>query len=362
MTKCENDIIRLKGNIVYSGSRTSTPMNFVEPTLFDDLSGYIDLIVSIDRGYIAESEKEFYKKLLSGEEMIVTNNVLHVKSPKAFVKYDKEYVKKEMVHLLDGNNYSPSPDFLILPDSDSIAIEKISSVTGVGSFEVFEYDCVFTTRARYRASFDKAWNPQLYKSSRSLGRCWDPKLLWDMLNYGDKIMVDNNSFMDLVCLKPYTVKEQLRYLGRHAMTDFRYEFTSSVSLLAEFLFDGKYREIIEKLEECRKVKEDDAEERYFNGKDFFSGPVFTRSPKEIDQKIIYAKIMFEGLQASKILLEKFRAIESRLNADSNLALGTIIAQKICLDPAMYVDDRRKYIADFAGRIIGGMIDVAELPD
>lgn len=356
MIKREDDFLRLKADVAYGGVSSAVPVHFMEPLPFDDEMALYNFTESLVGGRILDSLKNLYIRVFSGEEIAVEENRFHVRASRYFIEKDEVAAQKVMKRLLNGVNYSPRPDFTVNLDLDSLAIENLRPLVNYSSNDFIEFDGVVSSRVRYTASFDKTWNPSFYLSPKSLASCTIPKFVWDLLHHCDELVIKRNGRNQLICLVPRTIEYQLRMLGYAVLNDVKMNVTDEMKFLSEFLSDESEMVDLDKLKKCQKG----SALNVMHDESFLSKSALTFNMNDIECEIEYAKCMYEGLMTVKKLLRKYRSILAQKEHDMYVALGEIVARKVCLDPLLYIDDDRRYISDFARNLISGNIEVDQV--
>lgn len=145
-------------------------------------------------------------------------------------------------------------------------------------------------------------------------------------------------------------------LGYAVLNDVKMNVTDEMKFLSEFLSDESEMVDLDKLKKCQKG----SALNVMHDESFLSKSALTFNMNDIECEIEYAKCMYEGLMTVKKLLRKYRSILAQKEHDMYVALGEIVARKVCLDPLLYIDDDRRYISDFARNLISGNIEVDQV--
>lgn len=354
------------------GQNPALKRNLLKMKFKDEFQNYLEfqclrrVLENFSKEPFVAAEHPRWIAFLKGESLIVLNNVIHVKTNESFLECTQDNLEKSARALLE--TWMSFPNIFLqvksleggrldhFADLDHVRVTRLRKGKDGG----FSFTIVFDAKVKLNFTLDQNWNPDDYREPMDFGRYPRIKLVWDLLNYNEKFRIERRNYMLYPCLNPTSWNEYIEWINFLAVGKEGNNFMNTMRLLSEFSTDGEFEESLKKLEKFQKGK-------YLYGVQ--SPSLFSRNIREIGRTSLEFEIanvqdLLDGLYAANGILHRYANKTSqflRKNISVDRGIGLLIAQKVALDPVLYVEDSRPYIASLAKVVIAGNLDVNECP-
>ncbi len=341
-------------------------VKFTNPFLFTN-ANVEKIMRTFESGQFKTENYPVLTAFLEGKTITVKKNAIHLRlTPTSYIPPDEGSLKMVFDALLDRwldlpNWLYPGPptlergnpciDVKVLRDT---LVIKAEPVQGYSENRMQDYSFIFDTEVRLITALDLKWNAGLYSGKRNVNSLNKLKLLWDLMHYGERLRLVESSGVFYTLL--YSDENQLDEDALAVKLDCP---TVTPQYMAFRL------ELMAEIAECEDLLlSANALKPYFGDTfavDRIVYDVLDKKPSSVtissfDKTIESLQKFLDGLCAAKKIMERFAA-KTKQSKTKPLEIGVpaakILIEKIRMDPIMYADDSRKFVAEIARKLMCG---------